>query len=172
MMRHRLILGVDPGARTGLALYDNRTQRVVWSATLQPCEALEVLRSGQHQGHHWSLVGIERLTSTGRANSDILRAAEDSGRMYEAASRPMAPDMLQPMVVWRTRREVCRHWQVSGAGKDGQIIDRLCEAHGLSRREAKGRKACPGPFFGVSGDAWQALGVAVMLAESLSDEQL
>lgn len=160
-MTHRWILGVDPGARTGLALYDTALRRVHWSATLPPEAALKALRAGGR----WSLVGVERLTSTGRANSDILRAAEDSGRMYEAASRPMAPDMLQPLVVWKTRREVCRHWHVSGGGKDSQIIDRLCAAHGLSRREAKGRKAAPGPFYGVSGDAWQALAVAVMLAE-------
>ena len=170
MTAHRWILGVDPGQRTGLALYDSVLRVVEWAAVLTPGDALEAVRSGSPpggSGHRWSLVGVERLTSTGRANGDILRACEDSGRLYEAAHRWMAPEMMQPAVVWRTRREVCRHWHVSGGNKDGQIIDRLCSWRGgLTRAEAKGKKATPGPFYGISGDAWQALAVAVMLSDT------
>lgn len=166
-----IVLGVDPGKRTGLALYDSDARRVLWAANVSPEVALDHLRRGGVRlssplPTRWSAVVVERMASTGKVNSDILRACEDGGRMFEAARAGLERGSSAPRSpAWLFRREVCRTMHVAGSNKDGQMIDRLCEAHGGDRRTARGRKAAPGPLYGCSADSWQALAVAVAWLE-------
>jgi hypothetical protein len=170
-----IILGVDPGKRTGLALYDSDLRQVLWAANATPEEALDHLRRGGVRidsplPTRWSVAVIERMASTGKVNSDILRACEDGGRMYEAARSGLAKGALaipdaEPEPSWLFRREVCRTMHVAGSNKDGQMIDRLCESHGGDRKTARGTKKNPGPLYGCSADSWQALACAVAWLE-------
>mgnify|MGYP003132673000 CR=1 FL=1 len=167
-----IILGLDPSEkRTGFALYDTEARLVLGSAVLSLDDALKVVRAGKaHEGGpvrlrpgvpvaSWSFVVVERFRSQGVINSDIIRGIEASGMLYEAARS--ACDSVR----WIFRLNVCRALHVSGRGKDSQIIDRACEMHGGSRAEAKGKKAAPGPLYGVAGDAWQALGAVLATLE-------
>jgi len=60
------------------------------------------------------------------------------------------------------RRQVLRALDVTGRGnRDTLVRERLAEMHGGSVKAAKGRKASPGPLYGIAGHAWQALAVAI-----------
>ena len=58
-----------------------------------------------------------------------------------------------------TRIEVKNHLCHSSRAKDGNIRQALIDKFGGP--EAIGKKANPGPLYGVSGDCWSALAVAV-----------
>jgi len=165
-----LILGVDPGKRTGLALYDTAARRLLWSRNCTVPEALDVLRSGDVRGgsgdrlSSWQHVAVERMAAQGRGSSDVIRAAEAAGELYEAARAGLSdPDARS----WLFRLEVCQALHVGGRAKDGQVIDRLCEMHGGDRKTAKGTKAAPGPLYGCSADSWQTLAVAIVAAQRM-----
>jgi hypothetical protein len=57
------------------------------------------------------------------------------------------------------RREVCTALAISGANKDAQIREAMIELHGGTKAAAVGTKKAPGPLYGVTGHAWQALGL-------------
>lgn len=164
-----LFLGIDPGKSTGIAVYDSVGRRVVFATNATADEAMSIVRGTavdlpKHVGDVGTVraaarVGVEQMSSTGQANSDILRSTELGGRLFERCC-----DFSDP--VWLFRRTVLRHFVVSGGGRDGQIIDRISEAHGGSRKAARGSKKFPGPMYGVAKDAWQALAVAILLAET------
>jgi hypothetical protein len=66
-----------------------------------------------------------------------------------------------------TRREVLRGLGVlSGSGSSDARVRAACIAdHGASKSAAVGRKANPGPLYGVSSHAWQALGLVLAWLE-------
>ena len=68
------------------------------------------------------------------------------------------------------RKEVKIHLCRSHRAKDGNIrqalIDRFSDGRG--KDVAIGKKANPGPLFGVSADSWSALAVAVTYAETIA----
>ena len=79
--------------------------------------------------------------------------------LYQCASR----EGLE--VVWLYRREILRVLDVTGKGnRDALVRQRLIEMHGGTRQAAQGLKKSPGPLYGVSGHAWQALAVAIAAA--------
>lgn len=62
------------------------------------------------------------------------------------------------------RREVKLHLCNSARAKDANVRQALIDRYG-GREKAIGRKATPGPLYGLSGDCWAALGVAVTAAD-------
>lgn len=166
-----VVLGLDPSEkRVGLVVYDTGLRVALASAVLPLEDALRIVRAGQVGAEdpvrmrgdllsaRWSVVVVERFRSQGKINSDIIRGIEASGMLFEAARAGIVEG---GSVDWLFRLDVCRELHVSGKGKDSQIIDRCCEMHGGSRSVARGLKKSPGPLYGVSGDAWQALGAVL-----------
>jgi len=151
-----IVLGLDPGpANSGICVYDNRERRVIEAHKALPTdEALYVLDI--YAGRS-ALVAIERVQSYGIAGASLLRTAEVGGMLHQCASN------LGLDVVWLYRREVLRGLDVTGKGnRDSLVRQRLIEIHGGDRASAVGTKAKPGPLYGVSSHAWQALSVAVV----------
>jgi len=62
------------------------------------------------------------------------------------------------------RREVKLHLCNSSRAKDGNVRTALLDRWG-GKATAVGKKASPGPLYGVSSDVWAALGVAVTFAD-------
>lgn len=156
-----MILAIDPGpARCGVLLYDPEGRRVELAHGAMDVE--DVL-AGLNV---WRLAGfgmvcaIERVQSQGQSGADLLLTAEVVGRLYQRAIDAGWRDVRRV-----PRRVVCRHLDVSGGGKDAQIRQRLIEMHGGSTAAAVGTKRNPGPLHGVTKHAWQALGLAVVVAE-------
>lgn len=59
------------------------------------------------------------------------------------------------------RREVKLHLCGSARAKDANVRQALIDLYGPGKDVAIGRKASPGPLYGVRADIWAALGVAV-----------
>ena len=155
------IFAIDPGPTTcGAVLYHPVASRVLWAANKLPVEdAVELARAKARDG---LLVAIERVQSQGQAGASLLRTSEVVGRLQQAALGGLAPVLLY-------RSDVLRALDVTGRGnRDKLVRARLIELHGGSKEAAVGRKAAPGPLYGVSGHAWQALGVAVAVLRGLS----
>jgi hypothetical protein len=49
--------------------------------------------------------------------------------------------------------------------KDSNIRQAIMDRYGSAREKAIGRKATPGPLYGVSKDIWAAIGVAITFDE-------
>ena len=156
------ILGLDPGPETsGLVVYEQPGGvphgRVVLANP--KADLLEV----RVQLTHWGLVThregstldvvIER-TQAGPPSTAVVRTTEVVGRMMEMCSVRGRPAHLY------YRRQVLQALGCARQGnKDSHVRNALIEIHGGTRQVAIGRKAAPGPLYGVSSHAWQALGV-------------
>ena len=87
------------------------------------------------------------------------RVGSRVGPWYGGAWREGVP------LVLLYRREVLRILGVTGgSGADSRVRGAMIERHGGDRATAQGNKRAPGPLYGVSSHAWQALGLAVAVA--------
>ena len=66
------------------------------------------------------------------------------------------------------RRDVKLHLCGNSRAKDANIRQALIDRYG-GKEQAIGRKASQGPLYGLSGDCWSALAVAVTFAETRLD---
>lgn len=64
-----------------------------------------------------------------------------------------------------TRIEVKSHLCHSAKAGDANVRQALLDRWGGSDKVAKGTKAAPGPLYGLAGDGWAALGVAITDSE-------
>lgn len=65
------------------------------------------------------------------------------------------------------RKQVKQHLCGQDRAKDANVRQALLDKFGPGKELAVGRKATPGPLYGLHGDCWSALGVAVTAAETL-----
>ena len=82
------------------------------------------------------------------------------GRFTEAAARSSQVERLE-------RIEVKKHLLGTPKGTDAQVRATLIDRFGGigGKAAAVGRKASPGPLYGIANDVWQALAVAVAYSE-------
>lgn len=154
-----IALGIDPGPLVcGVAFYLLPGLRCVESHSALPLDEVLDLLSVRDRLHFPDLVAIERVQSCGISGASLLETSEVVGRLQQRALDTGIP------VVLLYRREVLLALDVTGTGsRDVVVRQRLLEMHGGA--SAVGRKATPGPLYGVSGHAWQALAVAVAAVE-------
>lgn len=145
------ILAIDPGPERSawLRLNDSGIADFgIWSNA----DVLDELRSDWHAG---TLV-VEQIESFGMAvGREVFETVFWAGRFVEAwdiASRHR-PHVLLP------RRTVKLTLCNSVRAKDANIRQALIDRYGGST--AIGRKAAPGPLYGISKDVWSALAIAV-----------
>jgi hypothetical protein len=67
------------------------------------------------------------------------------------------------------RADVKLHLCNSHRAKDKNVRQALIDLYGPTKEAAIGRKASPGPLYGLAGDGWAALGVAVTAAAKYRD---
>jgi hypothetical protein len=105
---------------------------------------------------------IEKVESFGMAvGAEVFETVYWSGRFAEAA---------HPLPVHRIGRKAVKlHLCQSMRAKDSNIRQALIDRYGGP--DAIGRKANPGPLYGIAGDQWSALAVAVTFADKLEEEQ-
>ena len=151
-----IVLGIDPGPEAcGVAVYNNTARKIVEAHKALP--VLEALFLLDVYTGRADLVAIERVQSYGISGSSLLRTSEVVGRLWQCSEALRLPTVLL------YRREVLRGLDVTGKGnRDALVRERLIEMHGGERRKAQGTKKEPGPLYGVSSHAWQALGLAVV----------
>ncbi len=147
-----IVLGIDPGklmSTAGVAKFDSVANRVPYSlkdATLPSIVAL------LDASEDIELVAIERCRAGQHANNDYMETAEMVGSLRQACIERKIPCVCIP------RGDVLSVLRIRGGkgSKDSKVTARLRD----DLIGPKGRKADKGPTFGVSGHAWQALGVA------------
>lgn len=153
------VLGVDPGPKThGAVVYDTVERRVVWSSGRATFNEVDCA----HLDHGCDLAVIERPTVMGALGPGIIGHLLDTA--WTAGELSVVLGMEGPPVQTMTRREVLRYLGVlSGKGSADSRVRAACiEDHQTpGGSPAIGRKASPGPLYGVSSHAWQALGLVL-----------
>ena len=159
----RLYIGIDPGPQTsGLVVYEHQPRgmriagrgRVMHSnkaATLP--DIRELLKLSRTDG---SVTVVLERTQAGPPSGAVVETTMVVGRILE---RCLALGL--PCDTYY-RRDVLQALGCARKGnKDSLVRAALIELHGGTKRIACGTKASPGPLYGVSSHAWQALGVVV-----------
>jgi hypothetical protein len=104
------------------------------------------------------LVVFEQIESFGMAvGREVFETVFETGRMYQAANATTAR---------LTRKAVKLHLCQSMRAKDANIRAALIDKFGGSNDVAIGKKASPGPLFGIRADEWSALAIAVTWMET------
>jgi hypothetical protein len=85
------------------------------------------------------------------------------GRFAERWQHAYGYEHVPPRMVYR--REVKLHLCGSSKAKDPNVRQALIDKWG-GKDKAIGKKASPGPLYGLTGDCWAALAVAVTAAET------
>lgn len=145
------VLGLDPGPETsGLVAYDG--VRVTPLGNVDNDTGRNILRGWKTR--HATVLVVELPVVYQRDSGDLARTCIEAGRTVEAwlAAGGLA-------VEWLTRSEIKGHLGVR-AGGDAAVRAELLARWG-GRAVAVGRKASPGPLYGVTGHMWAALAVAV-----------
>jgi len=139
------ILAIDPGpAQSGWCILD--AGQVVDSGVHPNADLLTWVGHGQHA----DVLAIEMIAcmgmAVGKSTFDTVRWI---GRFQQAWREPDDVRLV-------TRSEVKQHLCGNQRARDPNVRQALIDKIG-----APGRKAAPGPTYGVSSHAWSALGVAV-----------
>jgi hypothetical protein len=101
---------------------------------------------------------IEKVESFGMAvGAEVFETVYWSGRFHQAAL-PLPVDRIG-------RKAVKIHLCGSMRAKDPNIRQALIDRFSTRAQPAIGKKASPGPLYGVSADVWSALAVAVTFAD-------
>jgi hypothetical protein len=152
------LLAIDPGPReSAWLIYDAIEKRpVTWAKqpNEQVLDAVNDLRLGM------PLLAIEMVASMGMAvGASVFQTCLWIGRFIER--RQPSPYRL----IYRddVKLHLCGH---RGRPKDANIRQALLDRYGSTREVAIGKKAAPGPLYGMAGDCWSALAVAVTAAET------
>ncbi len=141
------VLAIDPGTfRSAWLRYDgSRPQGFGITAN-------EILAKALRTGGLPDVVVIEKIESYGMiVGAEVFDTAFWTGRFAEAADR--VPVVMLP------RRAVKLALCGDSRAKDANIRQALIDRFGGSA--AIGRKASPGPLYGIHRDVWSALAIAV-----------
>jgi hypothetical protein len=148
------IMAIDPGPTHSAWLVSDAQDEIRSFARWPNEELIGTLRGELHGGlsADVQVVVIEKVEGFGMAvGAEVFETVYWSGRFAEAV-HPRAVDRIG-------RRAVKLHLCGQARAKDPNIRQALIDRYGGSA--AIGRKATPGPLYGISGDVWSALAVAV-----------
>lgn len=165
-----IILGIDPGPEThGAVLYDSEARRVLWSA-----KAIESIDLEWQVGKFYGAgfrpfrIVIERPAAMGALGVGIVGHMLDTAWVAGRLAGVLG-EVHALKIETMTRREVLRNLGVlSGKGSSDARVRAACIADHETPGgpPAVGRKATPGPLYGVSSHAWQALGLVLAWLET------
>jgi hypothetical protein len=152
------LLAIDPGSERSawLLLEDGKPSEFGYESN----EDL-YFRLIQYRHSGWSAAVIESVDSYGMAvGREVFETVFWTGRYFEAL-------IVEIPVVRLTRRKVKLHLCGTSTAKDANVRQALIDRFGGigGKSAAIGTKAAPGPLYGVSGDVWAALAVAVAWAD-------
>lgn len=148
-----MIIGLDPGpTKSAIVLFAG--ERVVQARTDLNGYILSWLDNFRHLYTAPTTLVIEQIAAMGMAvGAEVFETCFWSGRFAETWDRAEYPwDRLK-------RHEIKMHLCNNMRAKDPNIRQALIDRFGGSA--AIGKKATPGPLYGIKGDEWSALAVAV-----------
>ena len=152
-MTHDFILGIDPGPHQSACVWYEPSSKNVLQFILAP--NADVIDSLQHHAGS-GLLAIEMIASYGMpVGADVFNTCVEIGKMIQA---------WQDRHVKVFRSEVKLHICQSMRANDATIRQALIDRYG-GKELAIGLKKTPGPLYGMKGDIWSALAVAITAAE-------
>ncbi len=153
-----IVLAIDPGPTEGAwCLYAGQDKPIQWAKW--PSERILSLLPVEGGVH----VVIEMIACYGMAvGRSVFETCVWIGRYQERCSggATLTPRMAAKM-----------HLCHSAASKDANVRQALIDRFGGSKEAAIGRKATPGPLYGLAADGWAALALAVTHYDLLSTPQ-
>ena len=153
----RTMLAIDPGnTESAYVLFDPVNRRIERHATVANAAMLDVI-ANTAEALPAATCAIEMIASYGMAvGAEIFETVFWIGRFAE---RWHAATGLEAERVFR--RTVKLHLCGTSAAKDPNVRQALIDAFGPGKDLAIGKSKTPGPLFGIAGDEWAALAVAV-----------
>jgi hypothetical protein len=157
------ILALDPGTtETGWCRLEGR--RVIGSGVLPNADTLElVMAVGIAEPR--TLLAIEMVASYGMpVGREVFETVRWVGRFQQAWCDPEAVRLVY-------RKDVKLHLCGTTKAKDANVWQALLDLYGPGKERAVGRKASPGPLYGVTSHARSALAVAVTVRARIQEAQ-
>ena len=153
-----ILLALDPGnTESAWLLYDTATGRPTQWDKEPNADLLLTMNDDAEVANADELV-IEMVASYGMAvGAEIFDTCVWIGRFIE---RWHGPHRL----IYRP--DVKLHLTQTRRAKDANIRQALIDRYGPGKALAVGLKATPGPLYGLTGDCWSALAVAVTAADA------
>lgn len=150
------VYAIDPGyEQSAYVVFDGRS--VITHGTVPNEELLQMISDRARPREH--VLVVERIASFGMpVGEEVFETVLWSGRFIQAWTGDREPLMPWDRV---KRHEVKTALCHDSRAKDTHIKQALCDRFGPGKEKAVGRKASPGPLYGLVGDEWQALAVAV-----------
>ena len=153
-------VAIDPGNEQSAYLSMHHTGAIARFGIAENEKLIgEILPSLWGDGDPYTMLVVEMIASYGMpVGREVFETCVWIGRFVQAW--PGAHDLVY-------RRDVKLHLCGRARAKDGNIRAALIDRFGPGKDKAIGKKATPGPLYGVSADVWSALAVAV----TYSDQQ-
>lgn len=147
-----VVLAIDPGYEQSAIV--TLSARSVSAKTVANREVLQELRTSEHRKVKSSRLVIEQIESFGMpVGREVFETVFWSGRFAEAWGRSNFDRI--------SRREVKLHLCGSARAKDANVRQALIDRFGPGKDKAVGIVKAKGPLYGIVGDQWAALAVAV-----------
>ena len=144
-----MIIAIDPGT-TESAYVAYRGGKVLEFAKIDNDELLRMIVDKNLEPERFA---IEMIASYGMpVGREVFETCVWIGRFMQAAGGDV--DLVY-------RKDVKMHLCGSTRAKDGNIRQAIMDLYGSTKQESIGLKKSPGPLYGISGDVWAALGVAI-----------
>jgi hypothetical protein len=145
------ILGIDPGnVKSAYVIWDG--VKIMQMGDVENADIMRLISSASYDS-----LAIESITGYGMAvGTEVFETCRWEGKFEYLAS-----DLTKKPFRRIRRRDIKSHICENPTAKDRDILAALTDKIG-----PKGTKANPGPTFGVSGDIWAALAVAVYALET------
>lgn len=142
------IIAIDPGnEKSAVIVFDG--ERIVNKLYAENADVLHQLRMWENR----SPLVIEMIASYGMAvGAEVFGTCVWVGRFMQE----YGPERTSLMFRLKVKQHLCH----DSRAKDGNIRQAIIDRFG-GKDKAIGKKHSPGPLFGISGDLWAALAVAI-----------
>lgn len=157
------VLAIDPGnVKSGWVLWENGLPvQFAKDDNDMLLRRLAPLVSGWDK----PLLAIEQIKSYGMSvGESIFETCVWTGRFMQRWMDNV--DQTTDDIIRVPRMSVKMHLCQSARAKDGNIRQAIMDRFGSTKEAAVGSKAAPGPLYGVAGDVWAAIGVAITALEA------
>lgn len=157
-----ILLAIDPGPeQSAYVLYDTEAKRPVAWAKVPNFDLLFGIANVTADE-----LSIEMIASYGMAvGAEVFETCVWIGRFIE---RWYARGLRYYDHRLVYRRDVKLHLTGSPRANDANVRQALIDRFGPGKEKAIGKKASPGPLYGIKSDVWAALAVAITAAETVA----
>jgi hypothetical protein len=147
------VLAIDPGTtESGWVLLDSEGEPSGFGKEANEFVLALVYDYAEDRANLGGTLAVEMVASYGMAvGAEVFETCVWAGRFIEAWGGGE---------IRVYRRDVKLHLCGQTRAKDGNVRQALIDRYG-GKDKAIGKKASPGPCYGMSGDVWQALALAV-----------